>query len=92
MKNNELIYKVAEYVYAITHDFSCDYEGSGSCFIRPCPFSSWEEAEKAYLLYCQRQESRNYRTLDEQWQDRLYAFCLERGIRRPKKLRPRRRK
>ena len=92
MKNNELIFHVAEYVYGITHDFSCDYEGSGSCFVFANPFSSWEEAEQAYLLHCRRVESRNYKTLDQQWQERLYDFCLEHGTRRHKKLRPRKRR
>lgn len=54
-----------------------------------CPFSSFEEAAKAYRLHRERESNRRYTTLDEQWQKKYRTALMKKGY-IAKKLRPRR--
>ena len=85
--NHELLGQVSDYIHSIMY---YNFDGE-DCDYRPCPFETFEDALAAYNLHCKRCENRSYITLDQQWQNRLREFCYERGIRYPKKLRPRRR-
>lgn len=86
-----IIAEVSEYVFLLLNR----YDYIEETFVpnrRECPFKTFEEAEKAYRLHCDRVASRDYMTLDRLCQDRINEFCWARGIyrRRVKKLRPRR--
>ena len=83
--SNNLISKVSEYVF---HIVSRNEELYGTDF---CPFESWKDAERAYLLHCRRMESRNYILNSIEWEHRLNEFRLQKGM-KPRSLRLRRRK
>jgi len=79
MSTNALVCYVAEYI--------CRIVGNNSH--ESCPFASFEEATKAYLLHKERINNRFYNTVCDEWRRNYEELRWSKGYPR-KRLRTRR--